>query len=700
MDALAGKALKIGAALGGVGLAFAGIERAASAAWQTLGDGAALELAQSRFENLAASIGTTADALKGDMAEATQGMMSNAQMVAAASDIISLGLADSGEEVVRLSNLVGQLGWDMQVLTLTMANDSMLRLDALGLSMENVAEKAAALEAAGMSASEAFDLAVIEAGEEKLALLGSAAETSAGKMQQLAAMWGNAVDAFKVNFADAVTDQLSAITGAINANAPGFEQGMAELGTQAGNVLGEALVEAAAGGMNIQNRQLEQQLEDMGMSAREIAALSQQAFSSTGRGFWEIATQGNAALEFQTAYNEVLRDALAAENYYEDARSHHVDTALNMANATEGGTRALSEWTQEAKDAAIEAANLAGELSNLDFDAVAGANQAGIWAAAGAHIQSILDEAAAEQQAAADEVAAAYEEAGRRMGQSFASFATGDALDFGDVDAMNEAAWGMASAFGLTVQQAGDLGIALGQFTPEMAEAAAKAVIFQEAFSSLLGQFQAGNLDTSGFITAYDQLIADLESKSLVEIQVELKQKDTPVRDLWAGLPQEERIPPVEVPVTFTPEEAALNTAIGLIDGIPAEQEKVIKFTADTAAVMGGESGGGGAIAEIETAISEIDAGVAFTPEAQAVDEVINRLTATAIQIPVEFVPVGDPGGGTGGGGISTGDDRSRGNFAIQVTVNGANDAGRAASSVRYGLESLFYDMQREGVRW
>lgn len=549
LDAMAGKALKIGAALGGVGLAFAGLERAASGVWNVLSEGAGLELAQSRFENLAASIGTTADALKGDMAEATQGMMSNAQMVAAASDIISLGLADSGDSVVRLSNLVGQLGWDMQVLTLTMANDSMMRLDALGLSMENVAEKAEALEAAGMSASEAFDLAVIEAGEEKLALLGSAAETSAGKMQKATASIANYTDALKIQAV-----QLADNIGLFDGMAAKAEQ--MNLFIEAANKLEEAL---AAGAI------------DRGQWGRYQDIIR--------RGSADDIEKVLAALDRALRANGVTWESWA------------ISTSIAMSEAGDvepvrRGARALSEWTDEAKEAAIKAAELAGELSNLDFDAVAGANQAGIWAAAGAHIQAILDEAAAEQQAAADEVAAAYEEAGRRMGQSFASFATGEALDFGDVDAMNEAAWGMASAFGLTVQQAGDLGIALGQFTPEMAEAAAKAVIFQEAFSSLLGQFQ-GNLDTSGFITAYDQLIADLESKSLVEIQVELKQKENPARDLWAGLPQEERIPPVEVPVTFTPAEAALNTAIGLIDGIPAEQEKVIKFTADTAAVMG-----------------------------------------------------------------------------------------------------------------
>ena len=115
---------------------------------------------------------------------------------------------------------MGQLGWDMQVLTLTLANDSKMRLDSLGLSVSDIDARVEALTASGMALGDAFDLAVIEAGEAKLELLGSAADTSAGKIQQLGAMWADATDAFKINFAEAVVDQLDSVTDAIGQNAP------------------------------------------------------------------------------------------------------------------------------------------------------------------------------------------------------------------------------------------------------------------------------------------------------------------------------------------------------------------------------------------------------------------------------------------------------------------------------------------------
>ena len=74
----------------------------AVAAWKALESGAELELARNRFDNLTASINTTSDAMLTDLKAATGGMMSDADMIASASRIISLGLADTQEGVVDL----------------------------------------------------------------------------------------------------------------------------------------------------------------------------------------------------------------------------------------------------------------------------------------------------------------------------------------------------------------------------------------------------------------------------------------------------------------------------------------------------------------------------------------------------------------------------------------------------------------------
>jgi len=611
LEGLSSTGLKVGAAMGAASLAFVGIQRAVQGAWDVLQDGAALELANSRFENLAASIGTTAGALKGDMSEATQGMMSNAQMVASASDIISLGLAGSGEEVVRLSSLVGQLGWDMQTLTLTMANDSMLRLDALGLSMTDVKERMEALKAAGMDADKAFDLAVIEAGEAKIQLLGSAAETSAGKMQKATASISNLTDALKIQ-AVQIADTI----------------GLFEI---LNNFAGTA---------------------DMRSTLLDM----KEAGQLTTRQFDELFTQLRYAGPESVAatLNEMgkMKDGLTGVNnellYNQQAWAAWA-TGVKIA-ATEGdgfvssaiaSGRALSEWTDDAKDAALEAGKVGDAFAGIDMAGITGATQSGIWAVAGNHIQSILDEAAAEgeaaHKAAAEEIAAAYEEAALRMGSAFATELNAEVkINFGDMDAMSGQAWSMAQAFGLTVEEMGNVGIALGEITPEMAEAATKAVIFKEAFGNLLGQFKAGDIDAAGLTTAFDNLISDLNSKSLIEIQVELKQKVNPARDLWAGLPAEERVKEIEIPVKFTPEETALQAALGMIDGIPDNDQKIITFDAEYDAVTK-------AVGDVQTAITAIDATVTMTPDTQEVYKEISIIDQSRLTVYVDFVPTGAP---------------------------------------------------------
>lgn len=422
-------------ALGAVAGVIGGVAVAGKAMMQALGEGAQLQLAQSRFENLAASIGTTADALTKEMGAATQGMMSQAQMVSSATDIISLGLADTGEETIRLSNLVGQLGWDMQVLTLTLANDSMMRLDALGLSVEGVTAKMKALQATGLTKGEAFDLAVIEAGEEKLELLGSAADTSAGKIQQLSVMWQDAVTAFKLEFAEGVATQLDEVTAAIQRNGPGFKEGMAELGDTGGAILGDAMAGAAAIGLKQINAEMREQLRDAGVSFTDILqAQGDQPLIPAGFTLGDIFSRGGEMdLTYEQGVNEALRsryglllDLIDAGHSTIDwqemaaANSHRTATAAEReAAAWEYGISVMNEY-KDANGAVNvqlrgywergrQAANVNREIAETTGYTVYELAQMGVTA----------EEVMAQQAAAAEETARAYEEMARRSGQAF-----------------------------------------------------------------------------------------------------------------------------------------------------------------------------------------------------------------------------------------------------------------------------------------
>jgi len=201
------------AAAGGV---LVGVGVAAKKAYEFIGEGAELSAAAGKFDNLSVSINTTGEALLGKLKTATKGMMSDADLIASASDIMSLGLAKTEDGVVRMATAVGALDLDMQVLALTLANDSTARLDNLGLSLEAVTARKKELIASGFI-GDAFDEAVLIELEQKMLLLGDASETTAGQMKIMeaaaATLWQN----FKKGVADsdAVTTSIKNLTTVI-----------------------------------------------------------------------------------------------------------------------------------------------------------------------------------------------------------------------------------------------------------------------------------------------------------------------------------------------------------------------------------------------------------------------------------------------------------------------------------------------------
>lgn len=663
LSGLATKALAVGIGMQGLKTAFGAVEGAARMAWQTMGEGAQLQLAQDRFENLAASIGTTADALTNELGAATQGMMSNAQLVASASDIISLGLGDTSEEVVRLGNLVGQLGWDMQVLTLTLANDSTMRLDSLGLSVENVTARMEELKASGMAAGDAFDLAVIEAGEKKLELLGSAADSSVGSIQKLTAMWANATDVFRMNFADGVVDQLNAVADAIGQNMPGFEEGMGELGRKAGAAFGDVLAEGAAIGVNSLNSQIEDQLHSIGVTRQELAELKRESTADLpifGGGQLDLkyATDYNAALEDQYSIQLQLIRAMDARSEWDDWGSSQLGAVTELGQAYEyliEQYERAAALSAAARDSQVGATTRARDaVRDLAASIV---EEKAVWSistdAVEAHAEAIIA-AKAEGMAAANAIQEAYTEAAARASSAF-SAALDDGMNFDNLAGMREMAFDMAEAWGLSVPQLGEIGTKLGVIDAETAEAAAKAALFQLAVEQLMKGFQIGAIDATEFTTSFDAIVKEMQEKSLVEIQLDLKMPErvpTGQNAISPYLPDFSS-EPIEVPISVVPApttaDNALSTALAQIDGIPDEQQKIIIFEADYDAVTTA------AETTIPAAIQGISADartVTFIPEAGEVHAEISALANIRLTIPVDFVtsePPSPPGHAVGG---------------------------------------------------
>jgi len=176
-------------------------------------EGAQIATIEDRFNKLAASVGATGDALLESLQGATQGLSSNAELMAGASDLINYGLANSAQEATRLSRIVTGLGADMQTLALIMNNMSFARLDSIGLSAIDVKERMKDLEAQGYATEEAFRLAVLASAEDKLKTFGDQATTTEGQLKALNVEVMNYVDGFKTAFATGFAANASEILG-------------------------------------------------------------------------------------------------------------------------------------------------------------------------------------------------------------------------------------------------------------------------------------------------------------------------------------------------------------------------------------------------------------------------------------------------------------------------------------------------------
>lgn len=209
----------IGSILGKAALvagAVAGVAMALKQVYDIAKEAADLDYAAARFDNLATSIGTTSNALLTDMRAATDGMVSDAELVAGAADFMALGLANTHEEVVRLTTVAGALGMNMNQLVLTLTNQTTMRFDALGVSVAGFDEKVKALEASGLSANEAFSEAFLQQAEEQILKVGSASDYAIGDIKRFEASLKNVGDAAKLALLPIADVILPAITDGLN----------------------------------------------------------------------------------------------------------------------------------------------------------------------------------------------------------------------------------------------------------------------------------------------------------------------------------------------------------------------------------------------------------------------------------------------------------------------------------------------------
>lgn len=400
---------------------------AATALYDVLGEGAEIEATKGKFDALAGSIDTTSESLLSGMREATRGTITDFELMQSANELLGLGLTSTQGETERLSALIGQLGWDMQTLTLTLANQSTARLDSLGLSMTEVTGKAAELRNAGMAADEAFKLAVIEAGEAKLQLLGDSADTTAGKMQRLEAFFGNVEDAGKsavalglspmVDMLDELASRIGGFDSATSLLADGIEQAFAPLVTGVTDALAVWDALEGTGDTQITSwRDLgaavrELFTEDLPEALNSVSTLDERTVEFTdnmGAGFAAAAEPVMTLTSVLVGLDEAAagvfanslgddgalwvetfeRAHLSVANYEDAVLSAALATAEN-ANQALIAAAILGDWSEAQLEAAFKAAALE-EAIRLQLDAWDGTAEGLVTAKA--NLDSFVDE--------------------------------------------------------------------------------------------------------------------------------------------------------------------------------------------------------------------------------------------------------------------------------------------------------------------
>lgn len=524
-------------ALGIAEQGFAAIQQAAQFAYETLSEGAAIVDARGDFDDLAASIGTTADAMENELSAAAGGLLTDAELIGQAGELMALGLGLTKDEIVQLTGLAAELDWNFKTLTDTLNTGSTRGLKELGLNITDVKQKMAGLEEAGMAADEAFRFAIIEAAEEKLGRVGLKSEEASGQIQQLEVMVANVQD----EFARGAAEGFAATLGVIAGSAP---------------AAGEALELASRGAASFM-------AEMGGYAAISVFGSSLDYFIGKGQ---ELKAEEEAAIERMEALEQARADLAEMNAIYGDSEENLADGVAFTVEAVDGG---LASWGEYIRTQDVMAASAAMAAENAYY--LAGAMES----------QADAAERAAEAEAAAAEAQAAWVAYTTEMtawgGDTFTQMWQSDeAWDFA------EAVYGAADAAGAGAGPLSDLAVALLGVDQAVADAALAATGSQAIAESIAGAAVAGKIAWEDYIDTVERAMRVMSGEEVINMF------PGPVSQVGprAQLPEEdlramgENMPTFEVEITAETQAVidAVEVATGVVEGFATSDPEVTMF--------------------------------------------------------------------------------------------------------------------------
>lgn len=274
------------------------------------------------------------------MRQATGGIVSDMDLAAAANRLFMTGLASTGQEAAKLTEIAVKLGGAVgsgpaeaiEQLNAALLNNSYERLDALGISAANVRQRVEELKQSGMDMSAAFAQAVMEQGAQAIERLGEAANEAETPVARLTTRWENLKAALSENVAigvDATLGLIEATMSRAEDSARVYEMASQMFDipydTAAGGLIGgvnpftQAQLDAARAVLN----QLDQMQADAAVAADDAQAAAQQA------------EQAAAEAQRRQLQNQALDRYQAITGRYYEAYGQYNEIGTNAAGMQE-----------------------------------------------------------------------------------------------------------------------------------------------------------------------------------------------------------------------------------------------------------------------------------------------------------------------------------------------------------------------------
>jgi len=171
------------------------------------------------FENLSGST-KAAEANLTAMRKATHYTLSETAAMAQAITLLGLGLAKTPQQLAQITQQVTAMGQQfgglsaegaIQAFSLTISNQSFQRLDAFGLSVDDVRKRMERFTREGKNAEEAFKLAFLEALNDQFETIGGNVEDSLTPFEQYRAAVADLTAALEEGFLPAATRTVEAL---------------------------------------------------------------------------------------------------------------------------------------------------------------------------------------------------------------------------------------------------------------------------------------------------------------------------------------------------------------------------------------------------------------------------------------------------------------------------------------------------------